>query len=327
MDEVVFSDIAYYGRFAIVVVISIMGTVTNGISLSFFLKHQKESLADKHLIFLNITDLLICFLSPAALFCLSKLTKLKEGCDSQLLSATIAESYVSLSLLSCFITTMLSVTRTLVLTKPLYIIRINYVHLAHCINTIFSLVFITCKIVLYHNPSKKRAVGQFNEWEHTFYVFYSILYAIQFLYVIVTVGIVGISSVIVVRALRRPPEILAQQAGRRNNETNRRATEMILTLSVIFAILNGAWCVFWAICTVIVCSVKFHGDFVRTLRLFAMFLSLFLITINSFANPVVYMLRNSRLNNHTKSLLRGVKQLLMSNTENAVVPLATCNME
>ena len=321
MDEVVFSDVAYYGRFAIVVVVSIMGAFTNAISLSFFLKHQRESLADKHFIFLNITDLLICLLSPAALFCLSELTKLKEGCESQLLSATIAEFYVSLSLLSCFITTVLSVTRTLVLTKPLYIIKRNLVYLAHSINTIFSLVLITSKIVLYHNPSKKRTVGQFNEWEHTFSVLYGIIYAVQFLYVLVTVGIVGVSSVIVVRALRRPPDILAQQAGRQNNETNKKATVMILTLSVIFVILNGAWCVFWTICTIIVFSANFHRDFVQTLRLFAMFLSLFLITINSFANPVVYMLRNSRLNSHTKSLLRGVKQFLMSNTENAVVPL------
>ena len=39
-----------------------------------------------------------------------------------------------------------------------------------------------------------------------FMQFFAIRYAIQFLYVLVT-GIVGISSVIVVRALRRPPEI------------------------------------------------------------------------------------------------------------------------
>ena len=138
MEEVVFSNIAYYGRFATVAVIAIFGTACNAISLSFFLEHKKESLADKHLIFLNITDLLICILSPVALFCLSK--AIVEG-EIHLLLTIFAESYVSLSLLSCFITTMLSVTRTLVLTKPLYIIKRNLVYLAHSMNTIFSVWF------------------------------------------------------------------------------------------------------------------------------------------------------------------------------------------
>ena len=178
MDEVVFSDIAYYGRFAAAVVVSSMGTVTNGISLSFFLRHQRKSLADKHLIFLNITDLLICLLSPFALFCLSEL--MKEGRDkSDLLHATVAESFLSLSLLSCFITTMLSVTRTLVLTKPLYTIRGNCVYLAHGINMIFSQIFITSKIV-FHIQSE-------NRWNNIFLVLSKIFHAIQFLYVLMTV--------------------------------------------------------------------------------------------------------------------------------------------
>ena len=314
MDKVVFSNIAYYGRFATVAVIAISGAACNAISLSFFLRHQRESLADKHLIFLNITDLLICFLSPAALFCLSEL--MEEGQDkSDLLHATVAESFLSLSLLSCFITTMLSVTRTMVLTKPLCIIRRNCVYLAHGLNTIFSLVFITCKIVIYHIQNEKRSEN------YSSVLLNNICHAIQFLYVLVTVGIVGVSSVIVVRALRRPLEIQAQQTGRQHNEANRKATVMILTLSIIFVILNGTWCVFWASWTIIEFSNNDRSgvNVILTWRLFAMFLSLFLMTINSFANPVVYMLRNSRLNNHTRSLLRRVKQFLTF--------LTTCSME
>ena len=305
MEEVVFSNTANYGRYATVAVIATFGTACNAISLSFFLKHQKESLADKHLIFLNTTDLLICFLSPAALFCLSK--AIVEG-EPHLLLTIFAESFLSLSLLSCFITTILSVTRTLVLTKPLYMIRRNCVYLAHCINTIFSLVFIAGKIVLNNIHDQSEGTPDNIPIE-----LYKILYAIQFLYVLVIVGIVGVSSVIVVTALRRPPVFLELQAGRRNNETNRKATVMILTLSIIFVILNGAWCVFWAICTILAYS-NIHAYFIQILRFFAMFLSLFLIAINSFANPVVYMLRNSRLKNHTKALFRTFKRKIIQLT-------------
>ena len=142
-------------------------------------------------------------------------------------------------------------------------------------------------------------------------MFQKIFYGIQFLYVLVTVGIVGVSSVIVVRALRRPPEIRPQQARRQNNEANKKATVMILTLAVIFVILNGTWCVFWAICTIIGFSINIYSGFAKTFLSFAMFLSLFLITTNSFANPVVFMLRNSKLNNHTKSLFRTFKRRII----------------
>ena len=307
MEGIVFSDIAYYGRFAAVGVIALAGTISNGISLSFFLRNQRDSIADKHLIALNITDLLICAISPAALFCLGEM---KEEEDT-ILELIVAESFVSLSLFSCFLTTMLNVLRAIVLKKPLYIIRENCVYLAHSINAIFSLGLITSKVITTYMSE---------ELEKVLEVIYTVLFALQYLYVLITVGIVGNSSVIVVRALRKPPDILPQQVAGPNRETNRKATVMILTLSVVFVFLNGSWCVFWAICTVIneTSDTDGPGNLVKMLVKFVQFLSFFLIAINSCANPLVYMLRNSRLNNHTKSLVRGLKRSLMGETENAI---------
>ena len=71
----IFSDLAYYTRSGLIGIIAATGTICNGISLSFFLRNKKENLADLHLIALNITDILICILSPVNLFCLNEYIK------------------------------------------------------------------------------------------------------------------------------------------------------------------------------------------------------------------------------------------------------------
>ena len=312
MTEIVCSDIACYAKLTAVGVIGVSGTISNGISLSFFLRHQRESLADLHLIALNFTDLLICCLSPAACFCLNEYhVKHTEGYDASvtLIYLVIIESFLALSNLSCFITTMLSVLRTLVLTNPLHIIRKNYVYLSHGINMMFILGLVTSKIIVQSIDEKQEASNQ-SYTSDSLSVLTLIFYVLQYMYVLITVGFVGISGVIVVRALRRPPEILTQQNGGANDEANRKATIMILTLLVIFVILNGTWIIVWTMYTVL--EQLLDSVEVEIFEIYAMFIGFFLIAANSCANPVVYMLKNSRLNNYTKSLFRRFKRFLMA---------------
>ena len=328
MEEVIFSDIAYYTRLTTIGMLAATGFISNGISLSFFLKHQRESLADRHLIALNITDLLICCLSPVALFCTSNHTQRQKeifysGDMRQVhfkpSEYVIGELFYSFSLLSCFTTTMLSVTRSLALSKPLYRIRKEMVYFAHSINMVFLIGLTSTKMASFYNMMLKQE-GSYS-WRNVLFAIYSTMYLIQNLYVLITTGIVGVSSVLVARALRQPPEILAQQEGRQNNATNRKATIMILTLSIIFVILNGTWCVYWVVSAIIYAytgdEVKNVGDNIM-IGIFGTYLNGFLMTINSCANPVVYILRNSRLNGHTKSLLKRLTTFLKLKTENAI---------
>ena len=196
---------------------------------------------------------------------------------------------------------MLSVLRTLVLTKPLYIIRKNCVYLAHGLNMIFSLGLVASKMIVQMDEKQEES--------DSLNVLTTILYVIQYLYVLISVGVVGISGVSVVRALRRPSDILTHQNGGANNEANRKATIMILTLLVIFVILNGTWAIVWTMYTVIEQSID--SDELKIFETHVMFIGFLLIAINSCANPVVYMLRNSRLNNYGRSILRRLKQSLM----------------
>ena len=215
----IFSDIAYYTRSGLIGLIVTTGTIGNGISLAFFLRNKKESLADLHLIALNITDLLICILTPVNVFCLNEYIKKTQYLFYRGSSITkvryethevlFAHFSFTLSLLSCFITIVLSVSRAVVLTKPLYIIKKKYVKLSHCINAIVLLIFLGCKIATFCIDIKLSETLEAGR-SPIMNVIFTILTLAELLYVMITVMIVGVSSVVVARSLRKPPDIPSQ---------------------------------------------------------------------------------------------------------------------
>ena len=144
----------------------------------------------------------------------------------------------------------------------------------------------------------------------------------EFTTVIVMVLTVAVSSIIAVKILRKPDYILTKESPKHNKENSRNATIMILILSMVFVITNGIWCFFWV-------YVALHRDTeddtedemkdetTKLTSMFGMFQSVFLIAINSGANPVVYLVKNSALNNYTKTLVRRLKEFLLSEAEAA----------
>lgn len=316
MDALIFSTVADYTRTTLVGLLATSGIISNAISLSFFLRYQRESLADLHLIALNITDLLICLMAPVQLLELNYFAKRAEELDEHGDDMTkiydsihrllISNFYLSLSLLSCFLTTMLSVTRTLALTKPLILIKKKYVNLAHCFNALFLLLGMTVPCITFF--LYEQATDQFSR--SIYLVAHTMVFITQYTYVLMAVDVVGVSSVIVARVLRKPrPVIPTQQASRSSIENNRKATFVILTLSVIFTICNATWCLFWAICLPMYTTI--YETIPIKLQIFGFFLNLFQVVTNSCANPVVYIVWNSRLNTYTKSLLLRIKRFLL----------------
>ena len=316
MENIISSNIAYFIRTATLGALATAGTIANGISLSYFLKNQKDSLADKHLIALNINDLLICTLSPVAMVYANEFTK-SNGLKHNIFAITLKAAYDIptllignifnfLGLLSCSITAILSVTRTLALTKPFHLIQKRSVYLIHCINTLFLLILLCCKLVLYttEHSNIEKLDGEAPGNSIAFYMITQVEYA----FVLLTVGIVAVSSVLVVRSLHKPPENLTQHAGQIQN---RQATVTILTLSVIFVITNSTWCVYWAIYSTILKTEWDKIDFF-IMRMLGIFVTIYMVTINSIANPVIYIVKNSGLNDYTKNLLGGLKRLILS---------------
>ena len=317
MENIISSNIAYFTRTATLGALATTGTIANGISLSFFVRNQKDSLADKHLIALNINDLLICILSPVAMVYANEFTK-SNGVKHNIFAITLKAAYDIptllignifnlLGLLSCSITAILSVTRTLALTKPFHMIQKRSVYLIHCINTLFLLILFCCKLALYTMEHSK--IEKLDEEAPGNSIVFYMITQVEYTFVLLTVGIVAVSSVLAVRSLHKPPENLTQQTGQLQH---RQATATILTLSVTFVITNSTWCVFWAVYTAILKTEGISTIDFSIMRMLGLYVTIYMVTINSIANPVIYIVKNSGLNDYTKNLLGGLKRLLIS---------------
>ena len=130
--------------------------------------------------------------------------------------------------------------------------------------------------------------------------------------IVFMVVIVAVCSVVTVKSLKTPaigeiPDV------RQDGTRNRRATEMILILSLAFIIINGSW-----MTTLLVGNVKM---FLATSQMseeeileyldvnefaLVLFLSIAIIPINSIVNPLIYIARNTALNEYVKSILNKV---------------------
>ena len=118
--------------------------------------------------------------------------------------------------------------------------------------------------------------------------------------------VVIISSIISVKALREENSALNAQRNNNenNNENTRSAAKMIVTLSITFMIFNGYWFLLW-----IGIWIYDHYNKTESLAYNAIIIHhhLFMITLNSCANPIVYLMKNSGLHDYTK---RGLLRLM-----------------
>ena len=93
-------------------------------------------------------------------------------------------------------------------------IRKRHINRAHCINTVFLLAVLGCKVATYCIDTKLSESREGEERLSSMNMMFTVLTLAELLYVMITVVMVGISGVIVARALRKSPVILthAQQA-------------------------------------------------------------------------------------------------------------------
>ena len=97
------------------------GTISNALSLSYYLAKDRDTLASKLMILLNSVDLLVCF-SALACFLAFMITYSAELGASSV--AIYLEAWFTLLVQStAFLTSILSVTRTISVVFPFYDIR------------------------------------------------------------------------------------------------------------------------------------------------------------------------------------------------------------
>ena len=111
--------------------------------------------------------------------------------------------------------------------------------------------------------------------------------------------LVAVCSIITVKSLSSPIVEVMEPGGVNNNVQNRRATIMVLLLSVAFVVINGAWVAMFA---------QFYGQYLgQTLAGqdsgMMTLVTLTIMPVNSIVNPLIYMSRNAELHDYTKTLL------------------------
>ena len=211
---------------------------------------------------------------------------------------------------------MLSVTRTVVLARPLCVIKKRVVYLAYVIYFFISLAFLVtnCTLLLTSDKNKTDKPDWLDLEFGEFRSVYLISNTIGNVFAIIALGIVWISSVIAIRSLRSPPEGLGRQTGGRNAESSRNATVVILSLSFTFVVCNGIWSLWWVALTVAYFLMG-QSDYFLHVKLLGIFVNFLLTNLNSFFNPLVYLMKNSAMNAYTKTLLRGLKRYVVSKIE------------
>ena len=219
---------------------------------------------------------------------------------------------------SCFLTVLLSATRMVAMVKPLYIIRQKMVWGALIIALIFLFSTAIGKWVTLKTISdimldvesmvkmiKDQIIVDMKFWKSWYANGYFVI--AEYFLVGVMVVVVAVCSGVTVRALNSPIVEVNDPEGRPDNSTNRRATVMILILSLFFVLINGTWITLYI--GLMFSYMAKETDFTLATKEASFevnFIYLIMMPANSLINPVIYIVRNTGLNTHARMSVRRV---------------------
>ena len=251
------------------------GTISNALSLSYFLKKDRETLASKLMILLNSIDLLVCFSALASFF--------YAVLGENVMAYQLGLWFHFLLAATAFVTCLLSVTRTISLVYPFYEIKKKAIVLA---TAIYGLTLIFSRLMrpslqdLYSNDLLIKAANIYHISEMTLIIF-----------------IVIISLISSVVKLQSGDNNLAN-----SDPARRHATITIIIISGFFCAVNIAY----LICVVV---ISFGGTAIwkdKTALSIAVSYSTYVgIPLNSTINPIIYFIRKKQIRDYVKSTCIG----------------------
>jgi hypothetical protein len=280
-----------YG-FPICLVIVCVGTITNSISISFFLRRANENLGSKFLVLLNSVDMVICIYTIFVVVATLELSKGQNLGDDEKQNIVVVWFYSIFELLiefSGLVTCFLCGLRTISIKWPLYQISKSKVYASF---VLVSIYFAIGKLILLHPYVREDALKEYMENR------FSITLMISFVNMSVAVLFVLICSSFTARALQKTrPEL----AGERS-DTNDKATKMVLILALLLLIFNSTW--LSALAYELTAGNKDSEDLTTMI-------TFLIIATNSTVNPIVYMTRNREMNKYVKQSVSKVINVIL----------------
>ena len=226
---------------------------------------------------------------------------------------------------SCFLTVLLSATRMIALLKPLYIIRQKMVWGALIIALPILSSTKIVKWVAYqaffdsfvNEEMMVKMIKDLNsldiikELESSKIA--ALLEMIWFILVGVMVLVVAVCSALTVRALNSPVVEMVGPGGLPDNSTNRRATVMVLLLSLVFIIINGTWIIIYLTVAFEFLTSEDTKEILDMLQDIAVYytMNLVMMSATSLINPLIYIARNTGLNEYTRSSISRIGRMIL----------------
>ena len=219
---------------------------------------------------------------------------------------------MSLGLLTCFLTLMLSSTRTLAVVKPFYRIKKRKILLAFVIFLVFLAVFLIIKFVAMYKLGESFYSADFSleNLQGTplkqLHILTTTLEQALTLLMVFVAAILGAISIKILKS--EDNELVGQQ----QIDRHKRAAIIIIILSLTSVVCNT----FWITCVIFV-NIQFLGETVQQSydkSYVSLLITLAMITLNSCVNPIVYITKNSALNTYTRLQFRQIIDYFSNNT-------------
>ena len=289
--------------------IAVVGTITNGISLSYFSRRRQEGVGNKFLVLLNVVDTLLCCLAASQFIVIPSWWSNfdEDSIDGGYIICLVflISAYLITMEISALLTVSLCVVRTLTVICPLLQIRkrLPFAIVSAIICYIAGREAYTACTVLYPQTLSSFE-GLLNNsatlevYNHAQYLNIFLLSMIL-LDILIMVVVVAVCCAISIRKLSTPNEDLGETQVSR---INRKAMVTVLILSSLFIAFNSAM-----MATESYIRRNKEGTVSQyVVHAMLVVFSNSLMPINSALNPVVYMLRIEGLNDYTKQIFRRV---------------------
>ena len=269
------------------VVIAVAGSVTNVLSLSYFVRKVERTLSNRIFIVLNLSDFLLSLFTVISLsfyFC--------EGsnsiCGKENLSTRAAITFFDLAVnSSAFATCLLSVTRTISLCYPFYQIQKKAVGMAALIFLVQEVLTVLIRFYLHFTSETEK------EYMDSMDLVIRVMIVVISFIIVVNL----VSSVLSAWKLWRDQKkvgVTPVNQGSRTN-TSQRATVTILIVTILFCFFNAIFCIS-------LFFVEYHENPANDIPQLQMLLHgvpLWLaVPLNSAINPVIYFIRKKDMRNY-----------------------------
>ena len=278
--------------FGVSVLIAIFGTISNSLSLSYFIglirstsrvhRGNTGCLTTKLFAALNIFDLMVSVSSTfvvVVLLFFENVAWLMEAAAFILRTSLYATT---------FLTCLLAVVRTINLTFPLYIINWTAVEGSILVYNVFIIILQLVYLLRF-----VKSISKAIDMDTLFAVFFNIE-----LFILVSVFlIVVVSNIVSLGKL-----YLAQSEKTTTWRTTRKATVTVAIISAIYCICNITYIVVMGItsCTMITEDYALHKKLVpNELMNISYFI---LLPLNSAVNPVIYLTRKADMRSYVENL-------------------------